>query len=112
MFRGGCFPGIFVFEPEIDPDIFIGATFHKENDPEKDNEILRWKAECGSKGCQACTNPLDVECLILLLKQLTIKRYPVKYYKVFKSHHPTEMNEQESPFYFTIKHQQNPADNI
>ena len=37
---------------------------------------------------------------------------PVKYYKIFKSHHPAEMNEPESSFYFTNEHQQNPGDNI
>ena len=40
------------------------------------------------------------------------ERCPVKYYKIFKSHHPAEMNEKESSFYFTNKHQQNPDDNI
>ena len=40
------------------------------------------------------------------------ERYPVKQYKIFKSHRLTEMNEPESSFYFPIKHQQNPHDNI
>ena len=31
---------------------------------------------------------------------------------MFKSNHPTEMNEPESSLYFTNKHQQNPGDNI
>ena len=35
-----------------------------------------------------------------------------KYYKIFKSYRPTEMNEPESSLYFAIKHQQNPGDNI
>ena len=34
---------------------------------------------------------------------------PDKYYKIFESHRP---NESESAFYFAIKHQQNPGDNI
>ena len=37
---------------------------------------------------------------------------PDKYYKIFKSHGPTEMNEPESSFYFAIKHQQNTGGNI
>ena len=37
---------------------------------------------------------------------------PVKYDKIFKSRRPAEMNEPKSSFYFTIKHQQNPGDNI
>ena len=31
---------------------------------------------------------------------------------MFKSNRPTEMNEPESSFYFTNKHQLNPGDNI
>ena len=31
---------------------------------------------------------------------------------MFKSNCPTEMNEPESSFHFTNKHQQNPGDNI
>ena len=34
---------------------------------------------------------------------------PLKYYKILKSRHP---NESESAFYFAIKHQQNPGENI
>ena len=37
---------------------------------------------------------------------------PDKYYKIFKSYRSTVMNEPESAFYFAIKHQQNPCDNI
>ena len=37
------------------------------------------------------------------------ERNPDKYYKMFESHRP---NESESTFYFSIKHQQNPGDNI
>ena len=33
----------------------------------------------------------------------------VKCYKTFKTHHPAEMHQPESSFYFTIKHQQNPS---
>ena len=40
VFPGGCLPWILVYKPEIDSDVFTGATFHKENDPEKGNEIL------------------------------------------------------------------------
>ena len=40
------------------------------------------------------------------------KRCPVKYNKLFQNHQPAEMNEPESSFYFTNKHQQNPSDNI
>ena len=40
------------------------------------------------------------------------ERCPVKCYKIFKSHRPTEMNEPESSFYFIIKHRQNPGDCI
>ena len=37
---------------------------------------------------------------------------PVKHFKLFKSHHPVEMNEPEFLFYFTNKHQLNPGDKI
>ena len=42
------------------------------------------------------------------------ERNPDKYYRIFKSHRPTEMNEPAavSSFYFAIKHQQNSGDNI
>ena len=34
------------------------------------------------------------------------------YYKMFKNHRPLEMNQVESPFYLSVKHQRNPDDNI
>ena len=38
------------------------------------------------------------------------ERNPDTFYKIFKSHCPTEMNEPESAFYFDIKREQNPGD--
>ena len=112
MFPGGCLPCIFVYEPEIDPDVFSVATFHRENDPEKGNEILLWKAEKGSEDCQPRTSLWDAECFIPLLGTIDHERNPDKLYRIFKSHRPTEMKEPESALYFAIKHQQNPGDNI
>ena len=56
MFPGGCLPCIFVYKLEIGLDVFSGATFHGENDPEKGNEILMWKAEKVSEDCQLKTS--------------------------------------------------------
>ena len=61
---------ILVYKPEIDPVVFSGTTFHRKNDPEKDNEILVWKAEKGSEDCQPRTSHRDAECFIPHLKQL------------------------------------------
>ena len=44
-----------------------------ENDPEKGNKILEWKAEKGSKDCQPKTSLRDPECFTPLLEQLTMK---------------------------------------
>ena len=41
-------PCILVYKPEKDPDVFSGATVHRENGPERGNEILVWKGEKGS----------------------------------------------------------------
>ena len=65
-------PCILVYKPEIDPDVFSGATFHRENDPEKGNEILVRKVEEGSEECQPTTNLWHTECFIPLLEQLTM----------------------------------------
>ena len=37
---------------------------------------------------------------------------PVNYWKIFENHHPAEMNEPESSFFFDSKHKQNADDNI
>ena len=71
MLPGGCLPCILIYKPEIDPDVFSGATFDRENNPEEDNEILVRKAEKGSGDCQPKTSLWDAECFIPLLRQLT-----------------------------------------
>ena len=78
----------------------------------KGNEILEWKVEKGSEDCQPRTSLRDAKCFIPFLGQLTMNAKPGKYYKIFKNHRPIEMNESKSLFYFAIKHQQNPGDNI
>ena len=46
----------------------------------------------------------------LTSQTIDYERNPYKYYKIFKSHRPRD--EPESAFYFAIKHEQNPGDNI
>ena len=51
VFPGGCLPCILVYKPEIDSDVFSGATFRRVNGPENSNEVLVWKAVKGSEDC-------------------------------------------------------------
>ena len=102
MFLGGCLPFVHVYKPGIDSDVFSGATFHRENDPEKGNEtpcvesgerIRRLLAQVKSSG-RSAFYPTS--------RTINHELNPDKYYKIFKSHRP---NEPESAFYFAIKHQ-------
>ena len=72
MLPGGGLPCIFVSKPERDPNTFSWVTFDRENDPEKGNKILVWKAEKGLKHCHPWTSLQDGESFILLLEQLTM----------------------------------------
>ena len=65
----------------------------------KGNQIHPWKAEKGSEDCQLKSALRDATCFISLLEH-----NPDKYNRIFKSHRPTEMNEQECVLYFAIKH--------
>ena len=73
MFSGSCLPCILVYKSVIDPDVFSGVTFHGENDPEMDNEILVLKTEKGPEDCQPGTRLRDADCFIPLVEQLTMK---------------------------------------
>ena len=112
MFPGDCLPCILVYEPEIDPNVFSLATFHRENNPEKGNEILVWKAEKGSEDLAAQDNTSGRWMFYPTSRTINLERHTDKYYRIVKSHCPTEIREPESAFYFAIKHQQNPGDNI
>ena len=85
MFPGGFLPCILFYKPEIDPDVFSGATFHRENDPEKGNEILVWKAVKGSEDCQLRSSLRDAECFIPLLEQLTMNTIRISIRKYSKA---------------------------
>ena len=85
VFSGGCLPCILVYKPEIDPNVFSGAIFHRENDPEKGNDILVWKAEKGPEDCQSRTSLRDAECFIPLLEQLTMNAIRISTTKYSKA---------------------------
>ena len=69
----------------MDEDVFSGATFHRENNPENGNEILVWKAEKGLKDCQPWTTFGDTECFILLGKQSTMNAIRISTTKYSKA---------------------------
>ena len=78
-------PCILVYKPEIDRDVFNGATFHWKNNPEKGIEILVWKAEKGSEDCQPKTNLRDARCFIPLFEQLTMNAVRISTTKYSKA---------------------------
>ena len=79
MFPDGCLPCILVYKPEIDSDVFSVSTFHRQNDPEKGNEIHVWKAKKGSEYCQPKTSLRYAECFVPLLEQLTMNVIRINY---------------------------------
>ena len=91
------FASHFGFRTEINPDV----SWEKQS--WKRQLILLWKAQRGPK---ACSRPGQVfECFIHFSNNISRTLSGFKDYK-------TEISEPESSFYFAIKHQQNPNDNI
>ena len=72
---------------------------------ETGNEELVWTAERGSK-CRNGEGPSRPFC------PRNNARCPVFFYKAFRSHRPTEMNNQESTFYLAINHKRKPSDTV
>ena len=76
---------------------------------ETGNEELVWTAERGSK-CRNGEGPGRPFCPIAQASNNA--RCPVFFYKAFRSHRPTEMNDQESLFYLAINHKRKPSDTV
>ena len=76
---------------------------------ETGNEELVWTAERGSK-CRNGEVPGRPFCPIAQTSNNAL--CPVFFYKAFRSHRPTEMNNQESPFYLAINHKRKPSDTV
>ena len=75
-----------------------------QQDPTKDGgEVLVWTSERGTKtrngaenGHRRAFNPK--------ICATDTDRCPVRFYKLFKSHRPDEMNEPDSPIFLAVKH--------
>ena len=76
-----------------------------ETDPDTGNEMLVWKAERGSKTRQGQDKASGHRAFYPTAQATDNERCPVKYYQLFRSHRPIEMNQPEAPFYLAIKHQ-------
>ena len=70
-----------------------------------------WNAETATEDCHGLDDLSERWVFYPTSQTIDHERFPVKCYKIFKSRRPAEMNEPESSFYLTIKHQQNPGDN-
>ena len=72
------------------------------------NEFLVWIGERGSKTCHGDGsrgfNPTA--------QATNNERYPVEYYKSFKSHRPEEMLKPDSPFFLAVNHRRKPENKI
>lgn len=83
-----------------------------EKDVETGNNILVWRTERGTKtrtgekenGHSRSFNPT--------IQATNSDRCPVKFYHIFKSHRPIEMNTIESPFYLAVKHNRELSDPV
>lgn len=73
-------------------------------DPVQDGrEMLVWTSERGSKTRKGAENGHQ-RPFCPKIYATNNDRCPVKYYKLFKSHRPAEMNEANSPFFLAIRH--------
>ena len=68
-----------------------------ENDPDTGNEMLVWKAERGSKTRQGQDKASGHRAFYPTAQATDNERCPVKYYKLFRSHRPIEMNQPACP---------------
>ncbi|KAK3715342.1 hypothetical protein QZH41_001343 [Actinostola sp. cb2023] len=71
-------------------------------------EVLTWDAERGSKTRHGESH----RAFKPTAHATNNERCPVKFYKIFQSHRPTEMLNPESPFYLAINHKRNPTSNV
>ena len=83
-----------------------------ETDPDTGNEMLVWKAERGSKTRQGQDKASGHRAFYPTAQATDNERCPVKYYKLFRSHRPIEMNQPEAPFYLAVKHQRKATDAV
>lgn len=83
-----------------------------ENDPDTGNEMLVWQAERGSKTRQGQDKPSGHRAFYPTAQATDNQRCPVKYYKLFRSHRPIEMNQPEAPFYLAVKHKRKATDEV
>ena len=74
--------------------------------------MLFWKAERGSKTRQGQDKASGHRAFYATAEATDNERRPVKYYKLFRSHRPIEMNQPEAPFYLAVKHQRKATDAV
>jgi len=83
-----------------------------DKDPDTGNKMLVWIAERGSKTRQGQEKPSGHRAFCPTAQATDNERCPDKYYKLFRSHRPIEMNQPEAPFYLAIKHQRKATDAV
>ena len=83
-----------------------------EKDPDPDNEMLVWKAERGSKTRKGQDKPSGRRAFYPIAQATNSERCPVRYYKSFRGHRPSEMNQPDSPFFLAIKRQRKSTDTV
>ena len=73
------------------------------------NKVLIWKSERGSR---ICFGSGHTQAFNPTAQTTNNEDCPVHYHKKFKSHHPEEMNNADSPFFLAINHRGRPGNNI
>ena len=98
-----------VFRARYESRTLMWGDVKLQINAETGNEELVWTAERGSK-CRKGERPGKPFCPIAQASNSA--RCPVFFYKAFRSHRPTEMNNQESPFYLAINHKRKPSNTV
>ena len=104
---GGYWHFILDSVPETKAESLNGETLFFTKKGETGNEVLIWRSERGSRTRRGNG---DARAFYNTAQATNNERYPVRYYKKFRSHRPAEMNNADSPFYLAINYQRR-ADN-
>ena len=107
---GGFFPFTSDSGQEIESRKLRWGDVQLQQDKDGE-EMLVWLAERGTKthhgqekGHRRAFQPK--------VSATKTERFPVKFYKTFKSHRPVEMNQSESPFYLAVRQNRSSQDQV